>query len=202
MSLRVRFLHPAPLGLAALAAVLLGCGGESSQTAKAAPGTPENPLVAEHDEAPGANASRRNEASAQPADQSEPDYQQLVARQKKDPDSRFSPCNLVSRSQARAIVGAALEVPVEAPQGPTCIYRSQDGDAFVTLSVQSADISELRRDMHVRQRVSVADLRGYCGTHGQPILYVPLAGERVLSVAAPCPRARAFATRAVSRLDG
>ena len=54
--------------------------------------------------------------------------EQLVEQQSNKPAKRFTPCNLVTAPQARAIVGAPIEQPFEAPQGPTCIYRSRDGE--------------------------------------------------------------------------
>jgi hypothetical protein len=48
----------------------------------------------------------------------------------------------------------------------------------------------------------VTDRTGYCGHFGQDMLYVPLRGDGVLSVAAPCGVAKKFAARAVQRLAG
>ena len=107
----------------------------------------------------------------------------------------------MTKAQAGAIVGAPLQDPLEAPQGPTCIYRSQDGKRFVTLAVQSVPFSKLKHQMHKRQQVAVSNKTAFCGMLGQPILYVPLSGSRVLSVAAPCQVARKFAARAVLRLN-
>jgi hypothetical protein len=50
--------------------------------------------------------------------------------------------------------------------------------------------------------VSVADRQAYCGVHGAPMLYLPLAQGRVLSVSAQCDVAKRFASTAVPRLDG
>jgi hypothetical protein len=107
----------------------------------------------------------------------------------------------VTKAQAGAIVGAPLQDPLEAPQGPTCIYRSRDGKRFVTLAVQPVAFSKLKRQMHQRRQVAVSNKTAFCGMLGQPILYVPLSGSRVLSVAAPCQVARKFAARAVQRLN-
>ena len=92
--------------------------------------------------------------------------------------------------------------PVEAPQGPTCIFRARSGKAFVTLAVQKLDISRLKKQLHRAQSVGVAHRAGYCGTYGQQMLYVSLPRQRVLSVAGPCGVARRFAAHAVPRLTG
>ena len=131
-----------------------------------------------------------------------PGFQAILENQRLNPpESRFTPC-LVSRAQARAFLGAPVAAPVEAPQGPTYISRSEDGDAFVTVAVQSLDIDQLNRELQLPRAMAIADRRAYCGRHGQPMLYVSLSGNRVLSVGAPCSVARRFATTAVARLSG
>jgi len=202
------------LGLIALllmAALLAACGGQSKP--KPPPGSPQNPLVAQapqeavtqgrlNESAPAAKgAAGAGAEGAKPKADAKPGYQKLVERQGSKPRSRFTPCNLVTKAQAGAIVGAPQQDPLEAPQGPTCIYRSRDGKRFVTLAVQSVAFSKLKHQMHKRQQVSVSNKTAFCGMLGQPILYVPLSGSRVLSVAAPCQVARKFAARAVPRLN-
>jgi hypothetical protein len=182
---------------AVLAALAIGCGGDEPESA-AAPGTPANPLVAEPSEAVAAGG-RSNESGAGAA-APQPGYEDLVDAQSSSPRSDFTPCNLVSANRAREIVGAALEPPLEAPQGPTCIYRSRDGRHFVTVAVQPLDLAAVRQDMRRGREVPVAGRSGYCGVHGQPVLYVPISGGRVLSVAGPCALAREFAATAVERL--
>jgi hypothetical protein len=191
------------IALLLIAALLAACGGQSKPAP--APGSPERPLVAQ---APkdALTSGRLNEAApaaegAKAKADTQPGYQKLVERQGSKPRSRFTPCNLVTKAQAGAIVGAPLQDPLEAPQGPTCIYRSQDGKRFVTLAVQSVPFSRLKHQMHKRQQVAVSNKTAFCGMLGQPILYVPLSGSRVLSVAAPCQVARKFAARAVQRLN-
>ena len=188
----------APLGtflsIAATAVLVAGCGGGSPS---APAGSPDNPLVAE---AQTETAAGRSNESAPPAEE-EPGFQALVERQSRKPGSRFTPC-LVSRAQARAFLGAPAAAPVEAPQGPTCIYRSEDGDAFVTVAVQALDIDRLRRELQLPRAMVVADRRAYCGRRGQAMLYVSLSRNRVLSVGAPCSVARRFATTAGARLSG
>jgi hypothetical protein len=196
------------IALLLMAALLAACGGQSKP--KPPPGSPENPLVAQapqeavtqgrlNEAAPGAAGAGAE--GAKPKAAAQPGYQKLVERQGSKPRSRFTPCNLVTKAQAGAIVGAPLQDPLEAPQGPTCIYRSQDGKRFVTLAVQSVAFSKLKHQMHKRQQVTVSNKTAFCGMLGQPILYVPLSGRRVLSVAAPCQVARKFAARAVPRLN-
>ena len=193
------------VALAVLFAIVLvaaaACGGESPPPA--APGSPERPLVATQRAVGGTAGGRSNEAagSGEAARSAPgPSYESLLGAQSRHPRSRFTPCNLVTAKQARAIVGAPMEDPVEAKQGPTCIYRSKDGRSFVTVAVQPIDIDKLTPRLRLRRRVEVAGRTAYCGTYGQPMLYVPLSGERVLSVAGQCAIATEFARRAVREL--
>jgi hypothetical protein len=172
---------------------LVGACGESEPASKAPPGSPENPLQsqARHDgtdpDAPGG---------------SKPNYRSLVDRQSGDPAQRSSPCAFVTKRQAQEIVGASLLDPVEAPQGPTCIYRDRGGKTFITVALQDGGFGALRDDIRRLRRVAVAERRAYCGVYGSPTLFLPLEGGRVLSVTAQCEVAMRFARSAVPRLDG
>jgi hypothetical protein len=181
------------VGLVAVATALTGCGGGDSTAAT--PGSPDNPLQAKRQ----VNlASRGNEGSS--STKQAPGYKSLVQRQSSHVRSSFTPCNLVTKAQAGAILGAAMREPFEAPQGPTCIYRTRNGKGFVSVAVQSTDIKKLTPRLRVRQRVAVSSRVGYCGTYGQPMLYVPLSGGRVLSISAQCAVAKRFALKAVPNL--
>jgi hypothetical protein len=197
---------PSFIVLAAVAALVAGCGGDQPSSP---PGSAQNPLVG-HAPAtvPGATPSSAksgtaNGGSADTGGQTPkaPGYQKLLERQTSKPRSRFTPCNLVSRAEARTIMGRAIKAPFEAPQGPTCIYRTATGNRFVTLSVQAESLKALRRRLDRPRSVTVGGRSAVCGTYGHPMLYVPLSGTRVLSIAAPCDMARRFATRAVRQLE-
>jgi hypothetical protein len=184
-------------GLLVVAVLVSGCGG--GDAADGAPGTPANPLPVEATPESGAPAVRSNEGQgAATADQ--PGYEKLVDAQTRKPRSRFTPCNLVTQAQARQIFGVPVKAPVEAPQGPTCVYRTEAGDGFVAIAVQSLDFGDVKPQLRQRRAVDAAGHTAYCGQYGQPMLYVPLAGDRVLSVAGPCAQAKRFAEKAVREL--
>jgi hypothetical protein len=183
------------VALACAGLTVVACGGAS--TPPPAPGSPQKPLVAERPQ-PG-ERSRESESAA-PASSGNPGYETLVSRQSHRPRTRFSPCNLVTEREAQAIVGAPVQDPIEAAQGPTCIYRSKDGKSFVTLAVQSLDVDALKPRLRLRRRVDVAGRTAYCGTYGQPVLYVELSHRRVLSVTGQCTIATRFARTAVRQL--
>jgi hypothetical protein len=188
------------LALASAAIAVTACGGASKPPP--APGSPDRPLVAQQTRlGGGASSGRSNEAAATPGAQVTPGYESLVRKQSHHPRSRFTPCNLVTAAQARAIVGTPMLAPAEAAQGPTCIYRSRDGKSFVTLAVQSLNFEKkVKPHLKLSHRVAVSTRTAYCGTFGQPMLYVPLSGGRVLAVAARCGVAKQFAIRAVRQL--
>jgi hypothetical protein len=222
---RIRSLSVVAAGSLAL---LAGCGGAPSHTPPA-PGTPQNPLVGrmtpdDDAVAPAAHGGRRAHAREEAAERSRsshaakaaaiggrstgepstkvsrPGYQALVQRQSHRPQTRFTPCGLVSAAQAREIVGAPVQQPFEAPQGPTCIYRSQSGRSFVTVAVQSASFARIKARMEQRRTVALSGHRAYCGSYGQPMLYVPLAGGKLLTIGARCGLASEFARRALPHL--
>jgi hypothetical protein len=185
------------LALAAAVAAFSACGGDG---ANGAPGTAGNPLKGELQGDSAVPGARSNEGTSSGAKAEQPGYQALVANQDKDPRSRFTPCNLVSKAQARAILGTPILEPSEGAQGPTCIYRSEDGKAFVTLSVQPVKVTQIRRKLQQSRTVAVGDKTAYCGQYGQAMLYVPLARSRALAVGAPCDVAQRFAEQAVREL--
>jgi hypothetical protein len=218
------------LALAITTALLAACGSDPASKAPGSPENPLVATPAQEGTS-GAGTGRSNESAASarakgsdrsgsgapaggskssspggsdssqaPADP-KPGYKKLVEQQSSKPEGRFTPCNLVSQAQAAAIVGGTIKPLVEAPQGPTCIYRSATGKQFITVSVQSADFARIKRQLHRRSEFSLNDATAYCGTYGQPMLYVPLSGGRVLSVAAPCGVAKQFAAKAIPRLS-
>lgn len=186
------------LGVLLLTAVtaLAACSDEDS-VKEAPPGSRENPLVAEPlrgtEGAPTPEAAHERGAA-------ESGFERLVEDQSADPRERFSPCNLVSRAQAQAVIGKPIAEPIEAPQGPTCIYSPQGANSFITVAVQPMQIGRIKKQLRNRRQVDVSRRTGWCGTHGQNVLYVPLGRGRVLSITAPCDVAEKLATAALPRL--
>lgn len=125
---------------------------------------------------------------------------QTERKQKALPGSASRPCSLVSKTQATAIVGTPILEPIEAPQGPTCIYQTKSGKPFITLAVQTVNFAKLRKQIRNTRSISVANRTAYCGTYGKPMLFLPVTGGRVLSITAPCSMAQRFAATAAPRL--
>ena len=207
-------MRPALAAALALLLLLAACGGDPAPS-EPAPGTPENPLVAGTEGGaatgePGAEGTAtkpRTKTAAPggaqkrattPGAGSAPGYAELLGRQSRRPRSRFAPCNLVTEARAQAIVGAPMQAPLEAPQGPTCIYRTRTGGRFITLAVQNTPVRALRPRLRHARELVVSGRPAYCA--GGSTLFVPLARSRVLAVAAPCSLARRFAAEAVMRL--
>ena len=209
-----------------VACVLGACGGD--ERTKGPPGSPDNPLVAKAEsnassgqlnesagkkaagsgaDAGSASGGRSASGSGQGGGSSptgapsgSPGYEDLVKRQSSKPKSNFTPCNLVTKAQASEIVGKPLKDPLEAPQGPTCIYQPESGKTFITVTVQEVKFDKLKRHLGQPTRHTVAERTAYCGQYGQAMLYVPLSKGRVLSIAGPCKVAKQFASAAVRRL--
>lgn len=117
--------------------------------------------------------------------------------------SQLDPCTLVTVSEAESITGGTIANPVEAPQGPTCIYKLSGSKSWITLSVESrTDIAKLTGLMKNAQKFSVGTDSGTCGQLDTDNLFLSLTGGRVLHVTAPCAIAEKIATTAVGRLGG
>jgi hypothetical protein len=116
----------------------------------------------------------------------------------------LNPCTLVSRAQAQAILGKPVGEPVNAPQGPTCIYKPQGAARTVTLAVESLHFSTVKPQSQLRDRMSVtvSGHTAYCGVAGDPTMILLLPAGRFLDVTAPCPLAAAFAAKALAHLPG
>lgn len=172
--------------------LLMACGGQTEATSNHR-GSGASPIAV--------RATARPAEPSQPVPRdgagAKPDYRSLVDNQRRRSDKRFSPCDLVKRSEAQAILGEAILEPYEAPQGPTCVFRTRSRAKFVTLAVQTARISQLKRQLHRVRRTTIGAHRSYCGVLGQPVLYVPLRRQRVLMIAATCQTARRFASAAL-----
>ena len=105
----------------------------------------------------------------------------------------------MTQAEARAIVGAPVRQPFEAPQGPTCIYRTEKGRGLVTLAVQAADFKRAKGQLQQATRVSSPADGRLRPVRPADALRPGLQG-RVLTVAAPCDVAKQFASKAVKRL--
>ncbi len=183
----------AVLGCLTVVTVLAGCGGEAA----APKGSPENPLQASKPSTRKGSAREPGGSSAQP----KLDYKTLLKHQSGEAaGTRFTPCSLVTRAQARAILGRPVMLPSEAPQGPTCIYRATKGKGFVTLAVQPVSFAKAKRNLEKPTKVDLGSRTGVCGKYGQTMLYAPLPQGRMLSVAAECSVAKRFAAQAVRSL--
>jgi hypothetical protein len=184
----------AVLGCLTVVTVLAGCGGEAA----APKGSAENPMQA-------TKPSTTQGSAREPGDSSSKqklDYKTLLKHQSGEAaGTRFTPCSLVTRAQARAILGQPVLLPSEAPQGPTCIYRAAKGKGFVSLAVQPASFAKAKRNLQKATKVDLGTRTGVCGKYGQTMLYAPLPQGRMLTVAAECSVAKRFAAQAVRSLN-
>ena len=174
--------------------MLAGCGGETA----APKGSPENPMQASKPSTTKGSAREPGGSSSQ----QKLGYKALLKHQTSEATgTRFTPCSLVTRAQARAILGQPVLLPSEAPQGPTCIYRAAKGKGFVTLAVQPVSFAKAKRNLDKPTKVDLGTRTGVCGKYGQTMLYAPLPQGRMLTVAAECSVAKRFAAQAVRSLN-
>jgi hypothetical protein len=110
------------------------------------------------------------------------------------------PCGLLTAAEARSILGSAVRPARQAPLGPTCIFASTAGSVLATLSIQTGSIAQVQSRVRNLARATAAGHTTYCGTFGQPTLWVALNATRMLVVAAPCPTAEALATKVLPRI--
>lgn len=189
---------PATILTACAVLGLAACGDRTADNA-APPGSPSNPLVA----LPDPSATRTPPTEGFPGQGSVPrrrGTRPAPAAAPRGP-SASRPCSLVTKTEASAILGRKLAQPLEAPQGPTCIYQTlRSTKAYVTLAVQTAELDALKRYLRDMRRVRVASRTAYCGRYGRPLLYLSLGHDRVLTISGRCAVAARFAARAVARL--
>jgi hypothetical protein len=112
----------------------------------------------------------------------------------------LNPCSLVTRAEAGAILGRPIVGLHQAPQGPTCIYEPRRAKGLVTMAIELTPFDPKKQPAGNVTRVMLRGHNAYCvKDHGLAVL-VPLAAGHVLRVAAPCPIASGFASKALARL--
>jgi hypothetical protein len=216
--LRKRRIVTLAASIGALCAAIAGCGGSSSlqSTVQHARPTPagSNADIAPTNAEPGSQQHTAQLTSVPRGGRAQPGAVQpspTVQRAKPTPaeyndDARgaehtqFNPCTLVSVSEAQTIVAGPIAGRVEAPLGPTCVYKLSGSKSEITLAVESLSFSQVTHQMKRRTSVTIGHHQAYCGRLGTDMLFVPLGRGQLLNVTAPCAIAPRFATLAVSRL--
>lgn len=124
---------------------------------------------------------------------------QIAAAARREASSAAnSPCRLVTRREASAILGRSVRQTL-APQGPTCIFTS-GRQAVVTMSVQQVRFATILKGAKVVSHVRVGKHTIYCLKVGAQATYVPLSASRVLNVTGACATGTRFARKALSRV--
>lgn len=171
--IRLKYIRHKYMRLAPLACIVAVCSGAAGATTLARAAKPAA-------KAPGATSATTSSAGSQ-----------------------LNPCTLLTVSQAEAITGRTIATPVEAPQGPTCIYKLTGSKSWITLSLETRkDFAKLRGLMRNGQSVNEGSDSGACGQLGSDNLFLPLTGGGVLHVTASCAIAKQIAAAAVHRLGG
>jgi hypothetical protein len=205
------------VGLCAASVTIVACGGAAPKATK----TTQTAVVAQRPQR-SANASnldigrgrtQRHHGQAHLSERARPSQVSNAHRAQKarstpalvDHDgsaatATVDPCKLVTLHEAQSITNGAITGSLEAPLGPTCVYRASRAKSDVTVAVETLRPAQVARSMTGRQTVTIDGHKAYCGRLGSPMLYVVLPGARMLHITAPCPVAQRFAATALSRL--
>jgi hypothetical protein len=111
----------------------------------------------------------------------------------------LNPCTLVTAREVQTIAHRHVTSRIEAPLGPTCIYKLGD-HREITLAVEAGSFSQRVSQLHRRKRVTIRGRPGYCGVVGGPTLYVEVRHGWILDIAAECGVATKMAAKALARL--
>jgi len=214
---------PASILVGVIAVSVAACGSSSSTTGSQARAGGDSEMALIHSNAlvqSGKTAKRTKSgqstttfvrAKAAPLAHDPVTYSHRAARARlldKGPDDEFNstgakpinPCALVTRSEARAIVGQPIVRAWRAPQGPTCIYQVHGAKNFITLAVQESKLKTVRKHAHTLSHRRVRGHMSYCLKLGTTMTVVPLSGGRLLQISASCPIGSRFAAKALTRL--
>ena len=112
-------------------------------------------------------------------------------------DDDGGPCALISRARAAALLHRAVDAPILALQGPSCIYRESGTRTQVTVTVELASFGALTHLLHNRRQAEVAGHGAVCAGSGAQVTYVQLSAKRVLSVTGACSVGERFAAAAL-----
>jgi hypothetical protein len=220
----MRARHHLVLLVVSCVAALTACGGSSSTPDKATttaaqlPGQLAGPSALDQSATPadtaaksasGRKASASKGSGAPKASRPDPisaKNHTVRGRQRAKNEQRgtgiapLNPCSLVTRAEAGAILGRPIVGLHQAPQGPTCIYEPRKAKGLVTMAIQLTPFDPKKQPAKNVTRVTLRGHKAYCvKDHGLAML-VPLAAGHVLRVAAPCPIASGFASKALARL--
>ena len=114
--------------------------------------------------------------------------------------AQADPCSLVSRGEAAAILGGAVQTTL-GRQGPTCIYAPEGSGPQMTLVVERTNLAGLRRNASEAKRMQVGGSSGWCLRYGSTGVVASLPDGNVLHVTGPCALASRFAAQALERIS-
>jgi hypothetical protein len=104
------------------------------------------------------------------------------------------PCLLVTRSQAREILGGTVKM-AERLQGPTCVYSS--GGREVSMIVEDVPLKALVSGARKSHKVTAVGHSGYCLQYETSSVVFAVGGGRVLQVTGACQAGVRFAVLAI-----
>jgi hypothetical protein len=210
--LSTRLAVPVTLVSVALAVSLSACGGSSSSSSTQARGggDPELAVIRSNELVQGRKASPPAAKAAPLAhDPVSTATKPQRARLTEDgPSDEFNatgakpvnPCKLVTRADARAIVGRPIVKAWRAPQGPTCIYQVRGAKSYITLALQKTKFAAVKKHARTLSHATVRGRATSCLKLGTTMTVARLSGGREIQITASCPIGKRFASKALTRL--
>jgi hypothetical protein len=179
-------------GLAATG-LLAGCGGGSGSatgteaSATVASGTGK--IVASHDKV------TNSEETVIPAGQFPTGHD--TDEESSSGTKPIKPCTLVTRKEAKAILGGAVKME-EHPQGPTCVYSSSGRE--ITMAVMELPLKPLVSGARKSTPLTIRGHQAYCVRYEKPSVVTGIGHGKILQVTGPCQADVRFVSAALPRI--
>ena len=113
---------------------------------------------------------------------------------------KTNPCKLVPVGSASTILHAHV-TEIDAPLGPTCIFKLRGRKQTYTLAIEAISVSATVRKMKHVSKFKLTGHSAYCGRLGTDVLLVALPHRQALDVHAPCRAARGLASVALPHIE-
>jgi len=184
----------ATLVVAGLAAtgLLAGCGGGSSTaTGTEASATVEGSgkIVASHDKV--TNTEETVISTGQFPTGHDTDEESVSGTKP------IKPCNLVTRKEAKAILGGTVKME-EHQQGPTCVYTSSGRE--ITMAVMELPLKPLVSGARKSTPLTIRGHQAYCIRYETTSVVTGVGHGKILQVTGPCQADVRFVSAALPRI--
>jgi hypothetical protein len=109
----------------------------------------------------------------------------------------IKPCTLVTRKEAKAILGGAVKME-EHPQGPTCVYTSSGRE--ITMALMELSLKPLVSGARKSTPLTVRGHQAYCIRYETTSVVTNVGNGKILQVTGPCQADVRFVSAALPRI--